>query len=428
MRDVVAERQILAMALAGHDSTRERFLSLPAEAFSAGRHDVVATVLRDKLRRGLPINALTVAADAASVVGTDHNAEQVQRFVMECSSSAPPLNTWGYYEERVRMCATSTKAEQDARRFLQKLDAADDTEQISNALRVVQEDLASASEGMVAAVTEPPMSLQALLDEEDEPHDWLVPGLWERMDRVIITGFEGTGKSFLLAQFGLTVAAGVHPFTAEVINRDGFRVLVLDCENSKRQIKRRYRQVRRSVDQLREMRTMRPIDWNEQLRFVMRPEGVDLGNAAELARVEAAIAATAPDLVVAGPLYRMHKMNINEEQSARELVDALDRLRVKYRFTLICEAHVGHGGEHTGGRKLRPTGSSLFLRWPEFGYGIRAFGDAQAEEHPSTVEVVAWRGSRDERNWPRYLKHGDTLPWTPSDPQYNAGWSDYQAA
>ena len=274
-------------------------------------------------------------------------------------------------------------------------------------------------EAGTAQGSEPPISLQALLDEPEEPYDWLVPNLLERMDRVIFTGFEGTGKSYLLAQFALAIAAGVHPFQAVPFSRNGFRVLVLDCENSKKQIKRRYRKVVQNVNQIREMYSMKPIDWSQHLRFEVRPDGINLADMQQYARVESAIAATAPDLVVAGPLYRMHKTNINDEQAARELVDALDRLRVKYGFTLLAEAHVGHGGEHTGGRKLRPTGSSLFLRWPEFGYGIRAFRDAVGEEHPSVVEMVAWRGSRDERMWPGLLKHSESeLPWMPADAAY----------
>ena len=53
-------------------------------------------------------------------------------------------------------------------------------------------------------------------------------------------------------------------------------------------------------------------------------------------------------------------------------------------------------------RPLRPTGSSLWLRWPEFGYGLRRAKTDDAEEF-HRVEVVAWRGARGERNWPGEL-------------------------
>lgn len=69
-------------------------------------------------------------------------------------------------------------------------------------------------------------------------------------------------------------------------------------------------------------------------------------------------------------------------------------------------------------RQLRPLGSSLFLRWPEFGYGLRPTPETMHEEHPSVIELSAWRGARDERYWPKQLKHGHTLPWEPVDLAY----------
>jgi hypothetical protein len=31
--------------------------------------------------------------------------------------------------------------------------------------------------------------------------------------------------------------------------------------------------------------------------------------------------------------------------------------------------------------------------------------------------MVAWRGDRDERNWPLRIKRGGLWPWTPIDPR-----------
>lgn len=417
--DVVAERQLLAMALSGHQSVAGRFAALPVAAFTDPTHGIVATVLRDRFTRRIPIDPITIAEDAASLAGTDHRSSLVREFVRAATATAPPLSSWEYYADLVTTYAAARAAHAVGQRLAQRMDGPVDADQLTAAVDQARSSLEGL--GRTSAAVEPPMSLQALMDEQAPEHDWLVPNLLERMDRLIFTGYEGTGKSFLLAQFALTIAAGLHPFAGVLINPAGMRVLVLDCENSKWQVKRRYESVVGRINQAREMHGVTPVDWSEHLRFVLRPEGVDLADGREFSRIESAIAATAPDLVLAGPLYRMHKANINEEQAARELVDALDRLRIKYRFTLICEAHVGHVGETSGGRKLRPTGSSLFLRWPEFGYGIRGFGDAASEEHPSTVELVAWRGARDERKWPHLLKHSSNeLPWTPGDPKYRA--------
>jgi hypothetical protein len=417
--DTVAERQVLALALSGHPSIRERFLSLPLDSFTPGTHQLVAGVLRDRYTRAVPVDAETVAVAVAELAGTDHKAETARAFVLAAAITPPTMDSWPYYAELLVTAATARRGAAAGRHLLQRLEIAEDASEVAEALRVMRSDLEQASAGLVTTAAQPPQSLEDLLNEPVQPFDWLVPGLWERTDRLMVTGYEGTGKSFLLAQFALTIAAGLHPFTGVPYAPDGHRVVVVDCENSKRQIRRRYEQIVTKVNQQREMYGMSQIDWSKHLRFVLRPEGINLGDAQEAARLEQAIALSAPDMVVAGPIYRMHKTNINEEQAARELVDALDRLRVRYHFMLITEAHCGHVGETGGGRKLRPTGSSLFLRWPEFGYGLKPFGPGLEEQHPSVVQMTAWRGARDERHWPEVLSHGNGtdrfLPWMPPD-------------
>lgn len=416
--DQIAERQLLAMALSGHPSIVGKFLALPIGIWHTSL-EPVATVLRDRMRRGHPINALTVAADAAATCHNDEQAERIHRFITDAESTCPPLDTWPHYAEQVLTAYTVREADTHAQRLTQLLENVTEPSDVSQAVRATVDNLTAVTEGLTETSTEPPISLQELLDEPDEPYDWLVRGLWERMDRVMLTAFEGVGKSTLLRQFALTLAGGVHPFTGYISNRDGHRVLYLDFENSRRQVKRKFRESRGYVDFLREQAAMPEVDWKDKLRLHIQPEGIDLGNAQDAARIEAKIAATAPDVVIAGPLYRMSKLDIRDEQAAKTLVDALDHLRVKYGFLLILEAHVGHVGEAQGGRKLRPTGSSLLLRWPEFGFGLRGFGDAAHHEHPETVEMVAWRGSRDERAWPSLLRHGrGVLPWTVADQQY----------
>ncbi|MCW2901073.1 MAG: hypothetical protein JWO67_3338, partial [Streptosporangiaceae bacterium] len=204
----------------------------------------------------------------------------------------------------------------------------------------------------------------------------------------------------------------------EPIGEDKHRVLVLDVENSRRQLQRRYRRIRLQVDSLVHQHGMPPVDWGNALRIVSRPEGVSLTDPRELGRIEQAISATGPDLVVCGPLYKMSGLDIRDEQAALELCSCLDSLRVRHQFTLIAEAHAGHSADGGGARRVRPIGSSVFLRWPEFGFGIAPAEEAAHQEHPDTVEVRHWRGARDERNWPRLLKHNHNLPWIPANPDY----------
>ncbi|WP_343752617.1 AAA family ATPase, partial [Sphingomonas japonica] len=77
-----------------------------------------------------------------------------------------------------------------------------------------------------------PTPLGEFLAVEDR-YNWLVPGVLEHGERLVLTGGEGGGKSVLISQMAATIAGGVHPFTADVMpNQPAHRVLVIDCENS----------------------------------------------------------------------------------------------------------------------------------------------------------------------------------------------------
>jgi replicative DNA helicase len=419
LRDPVAEAQLLAIALSA-DSLPEEFIALPLSAFDGWQHQAIAAALRDLHARGLPTDVEVVMRMVVERAGTDSRAQQMGTVVAKLATHHVPAASAGYYADRLGGLAAARSVSAAAQHFAQAVEHAaenDDEQGLSHAVKTMRGAVDDAERTFRPVAQEPPMSLADLLNSEEDAYDWLVPGLFERMDRLIITGFEGLGKSFLLAQFALCIAAGIHPFSRDGLPRE-HRVLVFDVENSKRQLRRRYRGIRYQVDALREAKHWAPVDWSEQMRIVSRPEGVALTDPRELARIEQAISATAPDLVVCGPLYKMSTLDIRDEQAAKELCDTLDGLRVRHQFTLIAEAHAGHSSDGGGNRRVRPIGSSVFLRWPEFGFGLAPFGDAAHQEHPDTVEVKHWRGARDERKWPRLLKHGTSLPWEPGNSDY----------
>src|SRR5690606_7005957 len=80
--------------------------------------------------------------------------------------------------------------------------------------------------------------LAEVLAGSDE-YDWLIPNLLERQDRVIITGGEGAGKTYLMRQIAVMSAAGLHPTLLTPI--DPVKVLVVDVENTEKQWRRAVR-------------------------------------------------------------------------------------------------------------------------------------------------------------------------------------------
>lgn len=420
--DLIAERLVLASVLAAPTQSANIFATLPTDVWTDNRCSLVATVLTERYQRNIPIERLGLLRECADRAGTDHKAKQIGQFIYELGGTDLPTGGLGYYAERIVSLATIRRAHNAAVVCQQKLMGAadlDDDDIFRDAITGMREACDNALLAFKSQPLEPPLSAADLLTGSDE-YDWLVPDLLEYTDRLIITGSEGLGKSFLAAQIAATVAAGIHPFSTEPLPHrpNGYRVLIVDCENSRRQLRRRFRKLLSQVDAACTANGTEPADWNTALRFVIRPEGISLTDPRELSRMEQAVTATAPDLLVIGPMYRLSKVDVRDEQAAKELTDTIDLLRVRHNLTVVIETHAGHSTNTAGTRQLRPLGSSLFMRWPEFGYGLRTAPESAHEEHPSVVEVGAWRGARDERNWPKRLRHGTTLPWEPADPEY----------
>jgi RecA-family ATPase len=241
--------------------------------------------------------------------------------------------------------------------------------------------------------------LGELMSEPDDPYDWVIPGLLERMDRLVITGEEGLGKSVFLRQLALMGAAGIHPFTREPIKP--IKAHIIDLENTRRHVKRQLRGMwLQAKGQGKDPSNMVAID--------CRPGGIDICRDADFSWVNRCLDATQPDLLIIGPLYKMVPRALQTDDHAAPVIAAIDALRAR-NITIAMEAHSGHGTKNDE-RNMRPRGSAALMGFPEFGYGLRwnEVGD---------VDMVAWRGDRDERNWPQRIKRGGLWPWTAIDPK-----------
>lgn len=252
-----------------------------------------------------------------------------------------------------------------------------------------------------------------------DAYDWIVPGILERRDRLMLTGSEGGGKSTLLRQIAVMTAAGLHPFGGHQIRPA--RVLVVDAENSERQ----WRRAVRSMAQAAANQGVVDPRTNIWVHFESHG-GVYITRPADQGRILRFIDQAQPDLLLIGPVYKLVPKAIKDDDDAVPVLSALEMFRDHADAALMIEAHAGHGDARSGVRDLRPIGSSAFLRWPEFGLGL-AKPTKPGEPH----RLLRWRGDRDERNWPDQLNSSrsvaQTWSWEPTGSYYMGAGADAAA-
>lgn len=410
--DLLAEQALLKIALHGDRFALQLCGDLGHMMWS-NKHQQLAAVLASRYANDQQV-------DLVSVLGHLSAAGLITKvdgpFLHEVYSGPGDHAGVRWYGDRIRKLAARRSLREAAIRAQQRMDYAwgtgDDDEE-----RVMVEEFRGMLDE-VEAQSRPeglpqPTPMSEFLDGPTD-YDWIVPGLLERGERTIVTGTEGTGKSELVSQLGVCMAGGVHPFTGRILgNGDrGIKVTVLDFENSAIKSRRRLRRIVGKVDRCREIGGAGPADWKSQMSIDIRPEGIDLLTPRDAVWFEHAIATTQPDLLVAGPLYKLFEGDPNDETIARKITATLDRLRARYGFALLTEAHPNKS-EDGAVRRMAPIGSSLWLRWPEYGFGIRRSRKATNPKRADIVDVVSWRGAREDRQWPDELFHGSRLPWEP---------------
>lgn len=243
--------------------------------------------------------------------------------------------------------------------------------------------------------TESTLTVQDLLDLDFPENGEVIPGLFKHRTRVVLTGPEGRGKSEMLFQIALCAARGIHPFTWQPIPRQ--KVLVVDAENEFVDLQKRISRIDALLDGMnaepagRNMRIQDALGWN-----LLDPR--DAGQLFALTR------AFMPDLMLIGPVYQVMGGDANDAETVRRFMRVVDECRSISDTAVLTEAHAGHG-EGGNRNNWRPSGSSLWLRWPDMGIGMSPIEDSES------MRLVKWRGDRIANEWPEYITRGSILPW-----------------
>jgi hypothetical protein len=379
VHDRQMERAVLAACIESPNARRVAREHLVRDDFYEPWHERIRIALEELDAAGKAVDANTVLAG----VGNSKAAMEVMPEII--TTLAVPDNV-GQYAEVVRGWAVRRRALDQAIRLRQRA-LNPDVDPYGLITDTVNRLTELRDTGMTGDVQT--RLLADLLKEQDQDHwDWAVPGLLERRDRLVLTGQEGLGKSFLGRQVGIFSAAGMHPFGLSEI--EPMRVQLLDYENSWSQIRRGSRRLFAFAQQ------HGFADPAPNVHVAALHHRVDITRDKDLSMIHREVDAAKPDVIVVGPLYKLVPRSIQTDDEAAPVLAALDTLRDR-GCALIIEAHAGHTKDAQGGRDLRPRGSSALLGWPEFGYGMR-------EEKDGQIRLVRWRGDRSERAWPNYMR------------------------
>lgn len=395
-----AERALLGTLLMAPYQAEAVFVLLREEDFYKPLHAAVYSAIVYQREHGEPVDPVTLVS-VLKGRGTTTNRAELLALLAEAG-----VTTHAVAHAHLIVDAAAR------RRFIQ---LATELSAAAKSLTVPLMDVL----GMARTIIERsdlPMSgeIDKNLDEfvdNDHAYDWLIGpdlgnplGLMERMDRILLVAEEGAGKSILLRQFGILLSQGIHPFNRTVIPPK--RTLLIDLENPPRLAARKMAAIR---DQTRAFCERENVEYTpERCRVIMKPEGLDITKRGDQMWLTERVAANRPDLLCIGPLYKLHEAEDEKSSDVRQVQITLDRIRTRYNCGLLMETHAPHDSFTKFG-KIRPSGSRLWIRWPEFILTLSPV-DKGSNEHWWLNHA---RGPRDERDWPKGLKRGHEFPWVP---------------
>jgi len=196
--------------------------------------------------------------------------------------------------------------------------------------------------------------------------DDLFGALLVRGTRTVLGAHTGEGKTTVALEMTAAVAQEREclGFTGA-----GGRVLVIDAEQGLRTITRRLRET--------------GLEKADNVDYLRVPDGLALDqDGADTVQLEALLDSGDYSLVVADPLYKLHRGDSNEERHAVDLMRRLDRWRDQHRFALLMLVHL---------RKPPPLGakfslheffgSGAYLRGAEVAIGIRRMTPGYSRLH-----------------------------------------------
>lgn len=391
--DLGAEQALIGAVLLQPGIMHEARWTVTAGDFFKPAHQQVWAAMCDLYATGRPVDPVTVA-DAVRATVPDPAA-----LLTDALNTLPASSRWRHYADIVIRHSASRQLVHVAGEAASAAMTADDPWRVAADLESQVKSIGRASGAL------PPdlWTADGYAERGDtDLSPWLVEGWMRHKDRTIIVAEEGIGKSTWTLQIAMMVAQGVNPLWPS--HRFApCTTLVIDLENPEGELRRRIR------DMKSRLRSAHGVDYVDDLCHVWHREGgIDLRSRATARELDAILTDVRPALVVLCPLYKAFRSSPREdhEQVAAGLQAELDDLRARFGFALIIEHHAPKPSG--GARDMVPFGSSLWLRWPEYGIALTKprGGDG------SLANLGRFRGDRIRNaGWPTSIHWGQTWPW-----------------
>ena len=395
------EWEMALLYLAAWNHAEEVFSLVTVEDFTPGQYRELAALME----RGL----------IESQISPQWVADEVQRlgkpstqFVSNVLTMIPTASV-RYYASRVRNESIRRYAIAAGTRMLQTLNGseADPLVAVSN----IREELDALPK--VEEQDDDTWTLQDLMSLEEKPSSYTIPNILRANERLVLTGSEGGGKSIFIYQLLTGAAWGVDTFTHE--RYEPKRVLFLDVENSDFQ---QAGTLRKIVPHLTEIAPDVEPTWRSMKRRV-----IDLMATRDRADLISRVVHYSPEIMYLGTAYKLSAVSDDAHRSVKAIQNTVDKIREQINCSIIIEHHAPHGWNNDRSQ-MRPEGSSHWLRWPDFGYGLKRLDTPTGK----IVQFVNWRGDRVRgRDFPAGLKEGAVMPWVAiSHDEWDALYSKYE--
>ena len=255
------------------------------------------------------------------------------------------------------------------------------------------------------------LGIQTFIDSEFPTGAEIIPGMLAEAEVVLFVGPEGHGKSTFMRQMAVQCASGIVPLRGE--RMEPLRVMFIDAEVPERQQQTDWSRLaglaaRHTGEPIPDERLMLFSEWRNE-PDLLTPDGQ--------AWLHERVSALRPQIVFMGPVQNLAGRDTKDDEVVRRFKQAVNRARSICGSAFMIEHHAPHRAPGDKERQMRPYGSSLFMKWPDYGYGLKP------TDEEDTYDLYPFRRPRVRaRAWPERVRWGTPnsmeFPWElarPSD-------------